>query len=183
MAKKIVLLVLALCMVMGTVAMASASAETMGTGVYTQLTKVENAYELDGDLYDGAIELESTVCTVVLDENNVIKSIRFDMTQGKFAINAKGEVIKGGAKGDVIASKVELKENYGMVAYANAPAGEWYVQAAAFEAWCVGKTVEEVLGLELGEDGKLVDADIKATCSIIVSDWLKALEIAAADAR
>lgn len=179
MSKKLIVLALALCLVMGTFAMASA--ETMGTGVYTTATKVESAYELDGDLYDGAIELESTVCTVVLD-GNVIKSIRFDMTQAKFALNAKGEVIKG-ATGDVFASKVELKEAYGMVAYANAPAGEWYVQAKAFEDYCVGKTVEEVLGLELNEAGKLVDADVYTSCSIIVTSFMQSLQLAVANAR
>ncbi|MBR2053793.1 MAG: hypothetical protein IJ968_02745 [Clostridia bacterium] len=180
--KKLLVLVLALCLVMGTVAMATASAEKMGIGVYTPVSKADNAYELDGDLYDGAVNADSTVCCVVLDDNGVIKAIRFDVTQFKVTVKADGSVA-GVVAGDRIISKNEKKEAYGMVAYANAPAGEWYVQAAAFEQYCIGKTVEEVLGLELGEDGKLVDADIKATCSIIVSDWLKALEIAAADAR
>ena len=178
--KKLLVLVLALCLVMGTVAMATASAEKMGIGVYTPVSKADNAYELDGDLYDGAVNADSTVCCVVLDDNGVIKSIRFDVTQFKVTVKADGSVA-GVVAGDRIISKNEKKEAYGMGG--RAAAGEWYVQAAAFEQYCIGKTVEEVLGLELGEDGKIVDADIKATCSIIVSDWLKALEIAAADAR
>lgn len=180
--KKLILLVLALCMVMGTVAMATASAEKMGIGVYTPVSKADNAYELDGDLYDGAVNADSTVCCVVLDDNGVIKAIRFDTTQFKVTVKADGSVA-GVQAGDRILSKGEKKEAYGMVAYGNAPAGEWYVQAAAFENWCIGKTVEEVLGLELGEDGRAVDADIKATCSIIVADLVKALELAAAQAR
>lgn len=179
--KKIIVLVLALSLLLGTVMMAQASAETMGIGVYTPVSKADNAYELDGDLYDGAVNADSTVCCVVL-EGNVIKSIRFDVTQFKVTVKADGSVA-GVAAGDRILSKGEKKEAYGMVAYANAPAGEWYVQAAAFEAWCVGKTVEEVLGLGLGEDGKILDADIKTSCSIIVSDLVKALERAVAEAR
>ncbi len=181
MTKKMIVLVLALSLLLGTVMMAQASAETMGIGVYTPVTKAENAYELDGDLYDGAVNADSTVCCVVL-EGNVIKAIRFDMSQFKVTVKADGSV-SGVTAGEAIRSKVEMKEDYGMVAYAQAPAGEWYVQAAAFEAWCVGKTVEEVLGLELGVDGKILDADIKTSCSIIVSDLVKALERAVAEAR
>lgn len=181
MAKKLLVVVLALSLMLGVFAMANASAETMGMGVYTELKGAEAAYEEDGDMYDGQFELEATTCTVVLGEGNVIKNIRFDMTQSKLGFNAKGEVLTEAGK--VFASKVELKENYGMVAYAKAPAGEWYTQAAAFEAYCIGKTVEEVLGTELGEDGKLADADAKTSCSIIVTSFLKALELAVANAR
>lgn len=181
MTKKMIALVLALSLLLGTVMMAQASAETMGIGVYTPVSKAENAYELDGDLYDGAVNADSTVCCVVL-EGNVIKAIRFDMSQFKVTVKADGSV-SGVTAGEAIRSKVEMKEDYGMVAYAQAPAGEWYVQAAAFEDWCVGKTVEEVLGLELGADGKILDADIKTSCSIIVSDLVKALERAVAEAR
>ena len=179
--KKVIVLVIALSLLVGSLMMAQASAETMGIGVYTPVSKADNAYELDGDMYDGAVNADSTVCCVVLD-GNVIKAIRFDVTQFKVTVNAKGEV-SGVAAGELIQSKGEKKEAYGMVAYAKAPAGEWYVQAAAFENYCIGKTVEEVLGLELGEDGKILDADVKTTCSIIVSDLIKALERAVAEAR
>ena len=58
-----------------------------------------------------------------------------------------------------------------------APAGEWYQQAAAFEEYAVGKTASEVEGVELTtreDDGYTVvaDADLYASCSIQVSDFL-----------
>lgn len=180
MAKKLIVLVLAACLVFGAVSMA-ASAETMGLGVYSVLDAASSAYVEDGDAYDGAYTVETTTCAVVLGEGNVIESIRFDMTQNKLGFGAAGEALT--EAGTLFASKVELKENYGMVAYAKAPAGEWYTQAAAFEAFCVGKTVEEVLAFELGEDGKLVDADMKTSCSIIVTSFMRALELAVANAR
>lgn len=181
MAKKLMVVLLALLLIAGTMMVANASAETMGMGAYTVLAGVESAYEDDGDLYDGQFTLETTTCTVVLGEGNVIRNIRFDMTQSKLGFNAKGEALA--EAGTVIPSKVELKESYGMVAYAKAPAGEWYTQAEAFEKMCVGKTVEEVLAMELGEDGKLVDADAKTSCSIIVSSFMQALQLAVANAR
>ena len=181
MAKKLLVMLLALVLVMGTLVMANASAETMGLGAYTVLASVESAYEEDGDAYDGNITVETTTCAVVLGEGNVIKNIRFDMSQSKLGFNAKGEALVEAGK--VFASKVELKENYGMVAYAKAPAGEWYTQAEAFEKLCVGKTVEEVLAMELDAGGKLVDADAKTSCSIIVSSFMQALQLAVANAR
>ncbi len=181
MAKKLFILLLAVCLVLGAVSVGAASAETMGLGAYTVLAGAESAYEEDGDAYDGGYTVETTTCAVVIGDDNVIKSIRFDMTQSKLGFTAKGEVLN--EANSVIASKVELKENYGMVAYAKAPAGEWYTQAAAFESFCVGKTVDEVLAFELSEDGKLVDADMKTSCSIIVSSFLQSLKLAAANAR
>ncbi len=181
MTKKLFALLLAAILVMGVVSLGSASAETMGMGVYTVLSTVESAYEEDGDMYDGAFEVESTTCSVVLGEGNVIKNIRFDVTQSKMGFNAKGEALVEAGK--VFASKVELKESYGMVAYAKAPAGEYYQQAAAFEKLCIGKTVEEVLAFEIGADLKLVDADMKTSCSVMVDKFMAALKLAVAEAR
>ena len=109
MTKKMIVLVLALSLLLGTVMMAQASAETMGIGVYTPVTKAENAYELDGDLYDGAVNADSTVCCVVL-EGNVIKAIRFDMSQFKVTVKADGSV-SGVTAGEAIRSKVEMKDD------------------------------------------------------------------------
>ena len=54
-----------------------------------------------------------------------------------------------------VLSKREQGDSYGMVAYANA-AKEWYAQADAFDAACVGKTGAEIAGLK-ADDGKGVD--------------------------
>ena len=89
MAKKLIVLVLAACLVFGAVSMA-ASAETMGLGVYSVLDAASSAYVEDGDAYDGAYTVETTTCAVVLGEGNVIESIRFDMTQNKLGFGAAG---------------------------------------------------------------------------------------------
>ena len=59
-----------------------------------------------------------------------------------------------------------------MKAYAGA-AKEWYEQAAAFDAACIGKTAGEVAGL-MAEDGK-GNADLQAAgCTITVDSFVKA---------
>ena len=59
-----------------------------------------------------------------------------------------------------------------MVAYGKA-AKEWFEQAAAFDAACVGKTASEIAGL-MAEDGKGVDELQKAGCTIYVTGFVKA---------
>ena len=48
---------------------------------------------------------------------------------------------------------------------------------AAFEAWCVGKTVEEVVA------GAADDVDLKAGCTVGIESQLVALQKAAAAAK
>lgn len=172
--KKLLALTLLLCCLTSV-----ALADTYGMGVYTTLTAAESAYVEDGDAYDGKYQAESTVCSVVLDENGVIVNVQFDMTQIKLGFTAEGAV--QAEAGTMFTSKQDLKEAYGMAAYA--PAGEWYVQVRALEEYCVGKTVAEVLATPATESGVLDVADLKTTCTIGVSNLLKALEMAAANAR
>ncbi len=71
-----------------------------------------------------------------------------------------------------IASKREQGTNYGMVAWGGS-AKEWFEQADAFDAACIGKTASDVAGL-MGEDGKGV-ADLQAAgCTVYVSGFVKA---------
>ena len=59
-----------------------------------------------------------------------------------------------------------------MVAYAGA-AKEWYAQADAFDAACVGKTGAEIAGLK-ADDGKGVDSLKSAGCTIYVTGFVAA---------
>ena len=59
-----------------------------------------------------------------------------------------------------------------MKAYGGA-AKEWYEQADAFEALCIGKTADEITAL-MGEDN-YGNADVKAAgCTILVNGFVKA---------
>ena len=58
-------------------------------------------------------------------------------------------------------------------AYGGTATKEWFEQAAAFDASCVGKTASEISGL-MGADGK-GNADVQAAgCTIYVSGLVKA---------
>ena len=92
---------------------------------------------------------------IVFDESGKIVAARFDSAQPKFALNAE--------KTDVVAvnrvdTKVELGDNYtGM-------SDSWKDEAAAFEAFLVGKTAADIAALEFVVDG--ADAGLVAGCTM-----------------
>ena len=69
-------------------------------------------------------------------------------------------------------SKREAGANYGMVAYGNA-SKEWFEQADAFNALCVGKTASEIAAL-CASDNYGTDAVKTAGCTILVNGLTKA---------
>lgn len=162
--KKIVALLLVLVLCMG---MTSAMADKLGSYMYTNVSKANAAGEKDG-----AYQADTTICAVVLDDNGVIKMVKFDVVQVKLGFTAAGACTV--EAGTVISSKEELKDGYGM--RKASPIGkEWFEQAEALEAWCVGKTLEQVMAAPL-EGGKPTDADLVTGCTMTVTDYLYALQ-------
>ena len=134
----------------------------------------------------GSVSVNTTMCAVTLDDAGKIVAVQFDVVQPKAAFDATGA-----ASGDLNAApqtKKELKEGYGMLK-ASAIGKEWFEQAAALEAWCVGKTVEEVCAMKTFDRGDgshtMVpdEADLKASVTVTVGDYLEALKKAAAVAK
>ena len=134
---------------------------------------------------DGSVSVNTTMCAVTLDDAGKIVAVQFDVVQPKAAFDATG------AAGDFNAgpqTKKELKEGYGMKP-ASAIGKEWFEQAEALEAWCVGKTVEEVCAMKTFDRGDgshtMVpdEADLKASVTVTVGDYLVSLQKAAAVAK
>ncbi|MGN0991762.1 MAG: hypothetical protein ACI4O4_09925, partial [Candidatus Ventricola sp.] len=82
----------------------------------------------------GTASVNTTMCAVTLDDEGKIVAIKFDVVQPKGAFDATGAAADFNAAPQ---TKKELKEGYGMVK-ASAIGKEWYEQAAALEAWCIG---------------------------------------------
>ena len=171
--KKFIALALAAIMLLSLSAMATA--EKYGLGIVTTISG-SNAGEKDGKG-----QVNSTICALVLDDEGKIVSVKFDVAQTNIAFNAKGEFTSDTAA--VQKSKMEKKEEYGMKK-ASGLGKEWYEQAQALEAYCIGKTVEEVVSLETKLDEKsghtkFVDADMLTIVTISVPEFLQALQKAA----
>ena len=178
--KKFITAALAAAMVIGCVS--GAMADKTGLGVVTDIASSTSAAEGKA----GKASVNSTICAVTLDDEGKIVSISFDVAQTAVAFDEKGEVTTD-LTADVL-SKRELKEGYGMKPAS--PIGkEWYEQMDSLEAWCIGKTVEEVLGMPTYDKGDghhdcvPDDVDLKTSCTVSIGDNLKALAKAAENAK
>lgn len=140
-----------------------------GLGSHTEITTKAATAEANG-----TVQADTTMCAVTIDENGKIVSVSFDVIQAKSAFDAAGAAAVDATQQPQ--TKMELKEGYNMLKAS--PIGkEYYEQMYAFEAWCVGKTLEEVVTLSAD------DADLKAGCTVHVDAHLIALEKAIANAK
>ena len=171
--KKFIAMVLALVMVLGCTA---AMAEGYGLGISSSIGSSKAA----ADGKDGNAQVDSTVCALVVDDEGKIVSCLFDVAQTKIGFSAAGE-ITADMSADVL-SKQELGDAYGMKP-ASGIGKEWFEQADALAAYCVGKTYDEVVaGLAMDEAGHATDADLLTGCTMKVGSFVKALAKAYAQA-
>ena len=123
-------------------------------------TPAEKTYTLSVVVDDGLNTVSKGGATVialalVTDADGKIVAARFDSVQPKFTLNAD--------KTDIVAvnrvdTKVELGDEYtGM-------SDSWKDEAAAFEAFLVGKTASEIAALQFVVDG--ADAGLVAGCTM-----------------
>ena len=205
--KKAIALVMAACLAFGLVACGGASSTATSTstassaastseaasseaasseaateaGVKTGMAIVSSTSVSDADAdTDGKAQVDSTVAAVLVGEDGKIISCKLDVAQNKVAVKADGSF-------DTTAtfkSKQELKEDYNMKGAS--PIGkEWYEQANAFADYVVGMTAEEVRAIETNPDAHNgpVDADIAASCTMNVTDFIEAIAQATENAQ
>ena len=119
---------------------------------------------------DGSNKVATTVFAAALNGEGKVVAASSDCVELSFTFDTKGVSTLDTTK--AVASKKEQGTNYGMVAYGGS-AKEWFEQAAAFDAACIGKTASEIAGL-MAEDGKGVEDLQTAGCTIYVSGFVKA---------
>ena len=179
--KKIIALILALCLTLALVACgekqpaAPQEAEyKLGMGIVLNMdsSKAENA------------QVDATVAAVVLDAEGKIVSCRIDVAQNKMKV--VGGAVDTAA---TFKTKMELGSAYGMAGKVdNNDDGvmlEWNEQAKAFEEYVVGKTAAEVEAIQTQEaKGHLIAVDealLKAGCSMQITDFMAAVVKACKD--
>lgn len=124
----------------------------------------------------GSVDLTAAVIT--LDKDGKIVACDLDTLQIKAAYDIAGKAVANAE----FKTKREMGDNYNMVAYGQAKQ-EWYKQADAFEALIVGKTVADVRGLVVNETNKGTDEVINAGCTIMINEFVSAIEKAAQNAK
>ena len=125
---------------------------------------------------EGLAQTDNVMLAATFDETGKIVGVVIDTAQIKINVDAKGAVTTDTAA--ELKTKNELGDEYGMKK-ASGIGKEWYEQAAALAQWMIGKTVDEVSGMALTE-GVPADADLASSVTIHVTDYIAALQKAAA---
>ena len=171
MKKTIVAVVAALLLVsMTACALAATGFGAVGTVTNTAATAEKNG-SVSGYIY---------TCAVTVDDAGKIVGVEFDAMQPKGSFDTTGAIV-GEEKTEVV-TKLEIGEGYGMKK-ASQIGKEWNEQMDALSAWCVGKTLDEVLAVELDESGHTTDVDLLTGCTVHINDQLVALEKAVKSAK
>ena len=187
--KKKLALILALTMVMFALAACGGGAteeppvveEPSGDAVKTGLAVVTSAEKSkDAGEADGQAEVNSVVVAVTVDDAGKIVKCSIDTAQTKIAFSADGKVVT--PLDTVFVAKQELGADYGM-AKASSIGKEWNEQANALADYVLGKTVAEVKGIAVTEDGVPTDADLAASVTMKIKGYVAAIEKAVANAQ
>lgn len=117
----------------------------------------------------GSAQCVSTVAAVITDKDSRIVDCSIDCAQNKMDISA-GTVETGQA----YKTKREQGADYGL-ADASGIGKEWYEQASFFAEYVKGMDEKKVSGIDIGDGGEALGADLKAGCTIDISDMKKAL--------
>ena len=113
---------------------------------------------------DAQVQAKITLAVVTMDENARVTSAIGDMTEPELTVSADGTV---SAPREPVYTKNELGDRYGMRG-ASSIDKEWYEHSEGFCDALKGKTRTEIAGLSGG------DADLKALCTIDITDLQKA---------
>ena len=142
-----------------------------GLAIVTSIAKSENAKVADYDV---------TLVAVLVDDKGVIADCIIDSIGTKVEFDATGTITSDLTA--AIATKNELGDNYGMVAFGGAKY-EWYQQAQALADFATGKTVEELKNGAIDETGKAPEgSDLASSATIYLGGYVSAIEAAVANA-
>ncbi len=165
------------------------TAATFTLGVAAKTTAAESTAATAEK--NGTVKMHSDFGATVIADSKILASLN-DAIQPNIEIDTAGKIVSKTFK----ATKRELKAEYGM-----APAKidnngdgifkEWFEQSAAFSAYVVGKTGEEVGKMETvaatqGSVGYMISADkalLDAGCTIQIGGMTAVVSQAAANAR
>lgn len=137
---------------------------SVGVGVSYSLKGTDAGEE------DGSAQVNGLVAAVMVDSNGTILQCRLDAVQTTYAISKEGKLGE-----DVIyITKKELGDDYGMKGVSGIGM-EWFEQAEFFEQYVVGKTLADIEGMSLDEQGHSTDADLLTGVTMKIGSWQEAL--------
>lgn len=182
--KKVIALLLIATMAFGLLTGCGKKADTASTTspVKTGLAVVnslEKSTSATADA-DGLAEVDSFIVAVLVGSDGKITDCKIDASQAKINFSAEGKITTDIST--VFPTKQELKEGYNMKS-SSAIGKEWYEQANAFAEYVVGKTVDDVKGIAVTDKGVAGDADLAASITVHIGDFIGGVEKAVANAQ
>lgn len=150
--------------------------DKLGLGMVTSLHYSKDA-TADAD---GAAEASTEINAVTFGADGKITSCVIDAVQPTVNFDQSGKITMD--LSTEVKSKDELKDAYGMKK-ASKIGKEWYEEAAAFAQYVTGKTVDEVKGIAVNEDGEPTDEELTASVTFGVADFITNIEEAAQNAQ
>ncbi|MGB8453036.1 MAG: hypothetical protein WCD89_11995 [Anaerocolumna sp.] len=161
---------------------ATTDAAAAGTSVKTGLAvinDVSSSTSATADA-DGVNQTNSVVVAVLVGQDGKILDCKLDMAQTKINFSKEGKLAT--PVESTFKSKQELGEDYGMKSTSGI-GKEWFEQANAFADYVTGKTVDEVKGLAINDEGLAGDADLASSVTVHIGDFVAAVEKAVANAQ
>lgn len=162
---------------------AVANAQDLGAGADDKLglgVETTAASSADAGDKDGVAMAYSYFTASTFAADGKITSCVIDAAQDKVTFDKTGKItsdVKAEQK-----SKNELGDAYGMKK-ASKIGKEWNEQAAAFAKYVTGKTADQVKGIAVSKEGKATDAELTASVTVHVTDFVTILDKAAANAQ
>jgi len=155
----------------------SQNADDVKTGLAID-TSIANSVDAGGE--DGLAQADSVIVAVTVDEDGKITNCAIDSAQTRINFSNTGKILTPLDKEFV--GKQELGEDYGMI-IASSIGKEWNQQATALSNFVIGKTVEEVKGIAVNEEGISTDTELTSSVTMHITDYIAGIEKAVADAE
>ena len=130
---------------------------------------------------DGVAQAYSIYTAATFGADGKITSSIIDGSQSNVNFNTSGKITTDLQNAN-LQTKNELGDQYGM-RKASGIGKEWNEQAAAFAEYVKGKTISEVKGISLNEEGRPAEADLTSSVTVHVTDFISVLEKASQNAR
>ncbi|MBE6787454.1 MAG: hypothetical protein E7537_03795 [Ruminococcaceae bacterium] len=165
--KKLLSIILSIVIILSVLSLVGCGSPLkLGVGIVSYTDNIKSA---DADT-NGSATNDTTVAAVLVDKDGKIVKCDIDALSATLEFTSKGKFVET----KELKTKYELGKDYNMVAYGKAKK-EWFEQADAFEALVAGKTLKEVQAL-VAEGGKGNKDVVNAGCTIVISDFITAIE-------
>ncbi len=155
--------------------------DKMGLGVVNVLVNDQGSHSRDASAErEGQAQAYHSYAVVTTDDSGVITSCIIDASQANVNFDTTGKLTTDVSQ--PVLTKIELRDKYGMRARSSIKK-EWFEQAWAIADYATGKTVDEVKGISVNEEGNINEPDLVSSATIGLEELTHAVENAANNAK